>query len=53
MAGQIATQAGIGKLVLIHFYPECDRVDIDMQCRETYSGELVLAEDLMRLKIGS
>jgi len=51
MAGQIATQAGVGKLVLIHFYPECDRVDIEKQCRETYSGALVLAEDLMRIEV--
>ena len=53
LAGEIATRAGVAKLVLTHFYPECDRVDIEQECRKTYSGALVLAEDLMRFKIGS
>jgi ribonuclease BN (tRNA processing enzyme) len=53
LAGEIATRAGVGKLVLTHFYPECDRVDIEQECRKTYSGALVLAEDLMRLEVGS
>ena len=51
MAGEIATRAGVGKLVLTHFYPECDRVDIEQECRKSYSGELVLAKDLMRLEV--
>ncbi len=52
LAGEIATRAGIGKLVLTHFYPECDRVDIEQECRKTYSGALVLAADLLRLEVG-
>jgi len=52
LAGEIATRAGIGKLVLTHFYPECDRVDIEQECRKTYSGKLMLAEDLLRLEVG-
>jgi ribonuclease BN (tRNA processing enzyme) len=52
MAGKIATRAGVGKLVLTHFYPECDRVDIQQECRKTYSGPLMLAEDLMEIKVG-
>jgi ribonuclease BN (tRNA processing enzyme) len=51
LAGEIATRAGVGKLVLTHFYPECDRVDIEQECRKTYSGALALAEDLMRLEV--
>ncbi len=53
LAGEIATRAGVAKLVLTHFYPECDRVDIEQECRKTYSGALVLAEDLMRIEVGS
>ncbi len=53
LAGEIATRAGVGKLVLTHFYPECDRVDIEQECRKTYSGPLMLAEDLMRIKLDS
>jgi ribonuclease BN (tRNA processing enzyme) len=51
MAGEIATRAGVRKLVLTHFYPECDRVDIEQECRKTYSGALLLAEDLMRIEV--
>ena len=53
LAGDIATRAGVKKLVLTHFYPECDQTDIEQECRKTYGGPLVLAEDLMRIDIGS
>ncbi len=49
LAGKIAADAGVQKLVLTHFYPQCDGFDIEKECRKTYNGELVLAEDLMRL----
>jgi len=51
LAGRIATQAGVKKLVLTHFYPECDAVDVSQQCRKTYHGPLVLAEDLMEIEL--
>ena len=51
LSGEIATQANVGKLVLTHFYPECDQVDIEKQCRKTWSGPLILAEDLMKITI--
>jgi len=51
LAGEIATQANVRKLVLIHFYPECDQIDIEKQCRKTWSGPLVLAEDLMNIDL--
>jgi len=53
LAGDIATRAGVRKLVLTHFYPECDQTDIELECRKTYDGPLVLAEDLMRIEIGA
>jgi ribonuclease BN (tRNA processing enzyme) len=49
LAGEIATQANVRKLVLTHFYPECDQTDIEKQCRKTWSGPLVMAEDLMNI----
>ena len=52
MAGEIATHAGVGNLVLTHFYPDCDGVDIKQECRKTYSGPLLLAEDLMEITVG-
>jgi ribonuclease BN (tRNA processing enzyme) len=51
LAGEIATRANVRKLVLTHFYPECNRVDIEKQCRKTYSGPLLLAEDLMQIHL--
>ncbi len=48
-AGRMAKKAGVKKMVLTHFYPECDKTDIAKECRRTYDGELVLAEDLMTL----
>jgi ribonuclease BN (tRNA processing enzyme) len=50
-AGEIAARANVGKLVLTHFYPECDEVDIKSECRKTYAGPLILAEDLMEIEI--
>lgn len=48
-AGRIAARAGVKKLVLTHFYPECDRHDLVTPCRNEYDGPLILAEDMMRL----
>ena len=46
LAGKIAKEARVGRLVLTHFYPSCDKVDIEKECRRTYDGQLVLGEDL-------
>jgi ribonuclease BN (tRNA processing enzyme) len=47
LAGRIAAEAGAKKLLLTHFYPECESADIEAQCRKTYDGPLILARDLM------
>lgn len=47
LAGKIAQAADVKRLVLTHFYPVCEQVDIENQCRSTYNGALVLARDLM------
>ncbi len=49
LAGRIAQAAGVKRLVLTHFYPPCETVDIEKQCRNTYSRTLILARDLMTL----
>lgn len=49
LAGDMATRAGVGKLVLTHFYPECEAVDMVAQCRSAYAGRIIAAEDLMAL----
>lgn len=51
LAGRIATLAGVERLVLTHFYPECLRSDITSQCRKSYEGELILGEDLLQIRV--
>jgi ribonuclease BN (tRNA processing enzyme) len=51
LAGKIAALAKVRKLVLTHFYPACDQIDIEQECRKSYSGPLVLAEDLMTIEV--
>lgn len=49
LAGQIAAQAGCKRLVLTHFYPACEGKNLITPCQKYYQGEIILAEDLMRL----
>jgi len=51
LAGKIASQAAVKRLMLIHFYPACDAVDIENQCRTTYNGPILLARDLLTVAI--
>jgi ribonuclease BN (tRNA processing enzyme) len=51
LAGDLATKAGVRQLVLTHFYPQCDNENIAAECRKTFSGPLILADDLMQLEV--
>jgi ribonuclease BN (tRNA processing enzyme) len=51
LAGKIASESHCRKLLLYHLYPICDQYDILMQCKQVYQGKVLLAEDLMKLKI--
>ncbi len=51
LAGRIASESRVNNLVLTHFYPDCEGFDIEAQCRKTYGGRLVCAEDLMQIEI--
>ena len=51
LAGGIATAAKVRRLMLTHFYPACDEADVAAQCRRTYHGPLILAEDLMTIQV--
>ena len=53
LAGSIADRARVRLLVLTHFYPDCDQVDIRSRCRRTYKGPLVLARDLLTVTPGN
>lgn len=50
-AGELAAKARVKKLVLTHFYPAVERTDILGQASRKFSGEIVLAEDLMEIYI--
>jgi ribonuclease BN (tRNA processing enzyme) len=50
-AGRIARLAGVKRLLLTHFYPECLGTDITAQCRRTFGGELILGSDLLHMRI--
>jgi ribonuclease BN (tRNA processing enzyme) len=52
LAGRVATEAGARQLLLTHFYPDCEDVDLKAQCRRTFAGPLILARDLMRFEVG-
>ncbi len=49
--GQVAQEAGAGRLVLSHFYPAADLADVIGQARRWYRGRIVKAKDLMTLSI--
>lgn len=51
LAGDAATRAGARRVVLTHFYPPCDRVDMLEQLRKNWDGEATLAEDGMSIDI--
>jgi ribonuclease BN (tRNA processing enzyme) len=51
-AGRLANEAKVKQLILTHFYPECETVNIAAQCRQTYPGALMLAQDLTTIEIG-
>lgn len=50
-AGALASRSGAKRLLLTHFYPECDGEDLLGQCRKRYAGEILLAEDLLRVSV--
>lgn len=44
-AGQIAREAEVKKVLLVHMYPPCDEIDIVKECRKEYAGEVIRGED--------
>lgn len=51
LAGRVAHEAEAKRLVLTHFYPVCDGYDIVSQCRAEYDGQIILAEDNLRIEV--
>ncbi|MCA1961860.1 MAG: ribonuclease Z [Desulfomonile sp.] len=50
-AGRTAALARAKKLVLTHFYPPCEEVDVAGQAGAFFSGEILKAVDLMTLEV--
>jgi len=51
-AGRLAAKAGVPRLVLSHFYPPCDEVDVTALAAAEFKGEIIKAEDGMRIFLG-
>ena len=51
-AGRMAARAGVPRLVLTHLYPPCDEVDVAALAAREFQGEVIRAEDGMRLEVG-
>ena len=51
LAGRIGLESHCKRLLLTHLYPICDLFDILKQCEQIYKGEIILGEDLMKIKI--
>ena len=51
LAGKMGHKANCKKLCLTHFYPPCELESVRQACRQEFSGELFLAEDLMEFNL--
>lgn len=50
-AGRLAALCGVSRLVLTHFYPPCDEVDVVARAAREFPGEIIRAEDDLRLTV--
>ncbi len=51
LAGRIARESACKKLVLTHLYPPCETADMLTPLGEQFSGETVIARDLMKMHL--
>jgi ribonuclease BN (tRNA processing enzyme) len=51
VAGRLAAAAGVTRLLLTHFYPPCDEVDVVALAAREFSGEILRAEDGLSLTV--
>ncbi len=51
LAADYAQRGGARRLVLTHFYPECDGVDLVAQARARFDGEVLMGRDLMQVEL--
>lgn len=51
LAGRIAQESRCKRLLLTHFYPPCDEHDLIPDVEKEFVGEIILAEDLMKIEV--
>jgi ribonuclease BN (tRNA processing enzyme) len=51
VAARMAEEAGVGTLVLTHFYPVFDGFDIGDECRNVFKGKVIMGEDLLKFQL--
>ncbi|GAB4345379.1 MAG: MBL fold metallo-hydrolase [Candidatus Abyssubacteria bacterium] len=51
-AGEMALNSGCRKLALAHIYPVSDEYDLVTECKQTFDGDVVLAEDGISFELG-
>ncbi|HSN04556.1 MAG TPA: MBL fold metallo-hydrolase, partial [Nitrospira sp.] len=49
--GQVAQEAGVGRLVLSHFYPVAERYDVKAQAAEHFDGTITKGKDRLTIKL--
>ncbi len=49
--GMIAKKSNAKKLLLVHMYPICEKYDIKRQCSQIFKGKIIVAKDLMKIKV--
>jgi ribonuclease BN (tRNA processing enzyme) len=49
--GQVAAEAGVGRLVLSHLYPIADRYNVREQAGESFSGPITLGRDRLAIRL--
>lgn len=50
-AGRLAAASGVPRVILTHFYPPCDQMDVVAACAQEYRGEVIRAEDGLRVMV--
>jgi ribonuclease BN (tRNA processing enzyme) len=51
-AGRLAARTEVKRLLLTHFYPPCDEVDVVALAAQEFAGEILRAEDDLQVRIG-
>ncbi len=49
--GQMASAAGVRRLLLTHFWPEYDTADLLREAQEHFDGEIIVAANLLPVKV--